>query len=183
MEYEFSLYPADEDKIAYFISSGPPILRLDVARIEGNRLVCDYQDTFATADVSEIEDEFVLMLENANENCPNFLNLQIRNKDVVASDWKKVQPGYVRVDKNHSGKRYVVYSLWNTDNEMEHTYYGCVYNITLKNDNNFQSDSSLWMEKDGVCIVNDSGDGFFCADSIAELYGSGEPQPTQALKP
>jgi hypothetical protein len=174
VEFEFTQPANLSSLLGYFVSAGPPVLRLTHAEIQDDQLACVFEDSFASADVSSIDNEFAFTLSSGGSICPTFLGLNIRDKETVVPDWNILYPGYVRVDKNHQGHRGVVTLLYQVEIDWAHTYDGCVYNTTLQSG----SDPTLRQTKRGYCIVNDNNDGFKCADSLAEMYGTDNATPT-----
>lgn len=168
LEFEFTRPENLSSLAANFVSAGPPILRFSHAEVEDDKLACVYDNKFAESNVSSADDdEFAFFLSSANDNCPNFLGFNIRDKENIAPDWKILYPGYLKVDKIHSGQKGVVMLLWQSEVDWAHTYNGCVYSKTLQQG----SDPTLRIDKYGVCIVNDDNNGFKCANTLTELYG------------
>jgi hypothetical protein len=179
LEYEFT-HPDDlSDFIVGFISSGPPLLRLDHAELQGDDMACVYENRFADPAISNDDDEFAFYLWAAGYTCPNYLGLNIRNKDSIAPDWKILYPGYVKIDKTHAGHKYVATFLYSSANESIFTYDGCVYSKNIQEG----SDPTLRQVKHGYCVANDTNDGFKCADSLAEMYGTGSSEASPMLAP
>ncbi|MFZ6015627.1 MAG: hypothetical protein ACOYUZ_04730 [Patescibacteria group bacterium] len=173
VEYEFT-HPENLSGImGGFISSGPPLLRLTRAEFQGDDMACIYENQFATSEYNNTDNVFAFYLWAAESQCPNFLGLNIRNKDYIAPGWKILYPGYVKVDKTHAGHKYVVMYLYSSADEKAFTYDGCVYSTILQEG----SDPTLRKPKDGYCLVNETNDGFKCADSLAEMYSTGNTTP------
>jgi len=178
LEYEFTRPEDLSSFIGGFVSSGPPVLRFSHAEVEDGKLACVYEDRFADSHDLAVDTGFAFFLTSANKNCPTSLGLNIRDKENIAPDWKMLYPGYVKVDKTHSGHKGVAVNVWQSDVDWMHTYDGCVYSKTLQED----SDPTLRRTKYGSCIVNDDNNGFRCADSLMDLYGATEAVSASPLQ-
>ena len=153
-------------------------MKFSNAKIEEDELICEYSNKFLSAEGINAAAEFHIALA-VERNCPTSLGLKMKEKDIVAPEWKRYSPGYVKVDKTHQGKVGVPINAYNSEDENGNlqTYPGCVYSFKLQETSN----PNLHMEEDGVCEVNDEETGFKCADSITELYG-GNNQEIQVMK-
>ena len=173
LEYEFTRPENLADLSAVFISSGPPLLRFSYAELQDDKLACVYEDSFVSSDYTNADYDFAYILSMGSAECPNYLGLNIRNKDFIAPNWKLLYPGYVKVDKKHSGHSQVAQLLHNTTGNAIDTYPGCAYNKSLS----MESDATLRKAKIGYCEVNATNDGFKCADSVTDMYGSSGSDP------
>ncbi len=159
LEYEFPKSIQDGKNILQAFG-GVPVLRLSNAKIEGNKLICQYDTEFA----KYVFDGFGFVKGGGSmddmTDIPYELNLTL--KDVHLHNWI-VSRSTVKLPAYHRGC--VVYTLDACMDELHNAYKGGFYKSKYKGKR-----IVLYQAYTGEARINQSGTGFILAKTKTGLY-------------
>jgi len=167
---EYMFKPHIKDNFL-MVAGGNPLVRLDRAEVDWGtgELVCHYEPGFASVKAMDIEEERFGFVPFDGQNCPEYAHLM--PVPGYNHDWD--QPTGVKVDKSHGGNALVVPGLTWAGKRFVQLFQGCAYDKEIVED---PDDYAFTRPFDGVCEINDTADGFRCADSWAQLGDDDDPQ-------
>ncbi len=166
LEYRFG----DDWQGRRAVSGGVPIVRLADMLIDGDRLVCEYEDHFALGD-GENEFQYFAFLVTVNTVCPSEVPLFVRDPADQAPGWGTgCQVSIAREGGSSEPSLISMGPLHVTDwDEPEFGFPGCVFQRRIS------GDTQLYRVDRGVCDFTEVG--FVCADTLTELYPAEEAAP------